>query len=186
EKFVNCRAFARCSATSSNSWLRSTAVTCPAGPTRAATLIPGSPVPVARSSACIPGCGSAYATNAWVTPCPIAADLAFHFSAAIRRYDDPQCDLVSALMEGKYSGPLAPGNGCGSLACGRFQRGGLHLFRRLPQALEIVELARMLREHVHDEIYVIEQYPLRLAISLNVCGRKAGLLYKQLHFVGNG
>src|SRR5438552_10251288 len=58
-------------------------------------LIAGSPVPLARSSTCIPSDGCAYSTSASVTGCPIAADFAFHFSEATRRYWFPQSGLES-------------------------------------------------------------------------------------------
>src|SRR5258706_13216603 len=81
---------ARCAATSRESVLRSIAVTDPPGRTRWAMLIPGSPVPLARSRTCIPGRGAAYSTIASVTPLPITADWVFHFSGAIRRWEEPQ------------------------------------------------------------------------------------------------
>src|SRR5579864_670799 len=58
-------------------------------------LIAGSPVPLARSSTCIPSAGRAYSTSASVTDCPMAADFAFHFSEATRRYWFPQSGLES-------------------------------------------------------------------------------------------
>jgi len=57
----------------------------PEAPIFDAMLIAGSPVPLARSRTFIPGCGRAYSTKAFVTSRPMAADLAFHFSAATRR-----------------------------------------------------------------------------------------------------
>src|SRR5258706_11997902 len=90
EKFKRFLLRARWAATSSESALRSIAVTDPPGRTRWARLIPGSPVPLARSRICIPGLGAAYSTSASVTPLPITADWVFHFSCAIRRWEEPQ------------------------------------------------------------------------------------------------
>src|SRR5271165_807352 len=73
----------------SSSELWSTAVTDPCGPMRCARLIAGSPVPLARSTTCIPGCGFAYSTIAAVTALPITADFAFHLSEATRRNEEP-------------------------------------------------------------------------------------------------
>src|SRR5271166_4630762 len=80
---------ARSAAMSSNSELWSTAVTEPFGPTRSERLIPGSPVPLAKSITNMPGSGREYSTRACVTASPITADFAFHFSAATRRKEEP-------------------------------------------------------------------------------------------------
>src|SRR5258706_8738799 len=90
EKFERFLLRARWAATSSESALRWTAVPDPPGKTRWPKLIPGSPVPLARSRTCIPARGAAYSTSASVTPLPITADWAFHFACAIRRWDEPQ------------------------------------------------------------------------------------------------
>src|SRR5208337_3683457 len=66
-----------------------TAVTEPWGPTRCARLIAGSPVPLAKSTTRMPGNGREYSTKALVTALPIAADFAFHFSAATKRNEEP-------------------------------------------------------------------------------------------------
>src|ERR1700675_28361 len=57
--------------------------------TRCARLIPGSPVPLARSRTRMPGDGREYSIKASVTALPSTADFAFHFSAATRRKQDP-------------------------------------------------------------------------------------------------
>src|ERR1700680_944323 len=57
--------------------------------TRCTRLIPGSPVPLARSRMRMPGVGDEYSTHASVTAWPSAADFAFHFSAATRRKEEP-------------------------------------------------------------------------------------------------
>src|SRR6266404_3964638 len=57
--------------------------------TRCDRLIPGSPVPLARSRTRMPGIGHEYSTKASVTALPSAADFAFHFSVAIRRKEEP-------------------------------------------------------------------------------------------------
>ena len=58
----------------------------------------GSPVPLARSKTFIPGFGCAYSTRASVTSRPMAADFAFHFSEAIRRYEFPHCGVELAFI----------------------------------------------------------------------------------------
>src|SRR6266404_7228113 len=57
--------------------------------TRCDRLIPGSPVPLARSRTRMPGIGHEYSTKASVTALPSTADFAFHFSAATRRKEEP-------------------------------------------------------------------------------------------------
>ena len=67
------------------------------GPTRPANVIPGSPVPLARSSTCIPTAGRAYSTKASVTGVPKVADFAFHFSEATSRYCVPHAGSESGF-----------------------------------------------------------------------------------------
>src|ERR1700682_6834901 len=57
--------------------------------TRCVRLIPGSPVPLARSRTRMPGDGREYSIKASVTALPSTADFAFHFSAATRRKEEP-------------------------------------------------------------------------------------------------
>src|SRR5208282_1978372 len=56
---------------------------------------------------------------------------------------------------------------------------------RLPQAFQIVELARFLRENMDDKIYVVEQHPLRLLVALGVSHAEAECLQALIHRVGN-
>src|SRR6202140_5663017 len=157
-------------AMSSSSELWSTAVTEPWG-TRCARLIPGSPVPLARSRTRMPGVGHEYSTNASVTALPSTADFAFHFSAAIRRKEEPH----GAGLEADTSGLLfacqrgRSGNGFGGRGSGRpgFGRDGPSRLRfryqfrrlqplgRLPQAFQVVELARFLGEDMDDKVHVV-------------------------------
>src|SRR6202030_217356 len=125
--------------------------------TRCARLIPGSPVPLARSRIRMPGVGHEYSTKASVTALPSTADFAFHFSAAIRRKEEPH----GAGFEADTSGLLfacqlgRSGNGFGGRrGSGRpgFGRDGpspppfRHPFRWLPplcrdpEALPVVAL----------------------------------------------
>ena len=69
-KFVSPRVRARCSAISSKSALKiERCYVSRALPRETPVLIAGSPVPLARSSTCIPGSGCAYSTSASVTGC---------------------------------------------------------------------------------------------------------------------
>src|SRR5579859_4686091 len=164
---------------------------------RRARLIAGSPVPLAKSSTRIPGAGCAYSTKASVTGCPMAADLAFHFSAATRRYWAPQLgsepgfDVIDAqgrrevlcflflLVRSRLSWRLA-------LAGRGFQIGRLQALGRLPQPLQVVELACLLGEDVDDEVHVVHQNPLGLVVAFNVRRTQSRGLQTQFHLVSNG
>src|ERR1700686_3055411 len=109
-------------AMSSSSELWSTAVTEPWG-TRCARLIPGSPVPLARSRTRMPGVGREYSTKASVTALPSTADFAFHFSTATRRKQEPhgagfEAD-TSSLLFTRHLGRSGNGlGGHGFSSCG--------------------------------------------------------------------
>src|ERR1700686_3544201 len=169
--------------------------------TQCAKLIPGSPVPLARSRARISGNGREYSTRASVTALPSAADFAFHFSVAVRRKEEPH----GAGFEADTLGPLFTrllGSGGSSFAscgfCGRCYGNHCpsrlrfrHQFRwlqplgRLPQAFQVVELAGFLGENMDDEIHIVEQHPLRLLIARRVSYAKAQCLQALVHGVGN-
>src|SRR5208337_1993458 len=178
---------ARSAAMSSSSELWSTAVTEPRGPTRCARLIPGSPVPLARSRTSMSGNGREYSTIASVTAVPITADFAFHFSAATRRNEEPH----GAGFEAHTSGLLFTrflgrrGSGFGNCRLGNRGPSRLrlrHQFRwlqplgRLPQTFQVVELAGFLRENMDDEVHVVEQHPLRVFVALGVSHAEAQCL----------
>jgi hypothetical protein len=67
----------------------------------------GSPVPLARSKIFIAGFGRAYSTNASVTSRPMAADFAFHFSAAASRDEalHSKLELGSEFIQNKNLKP---------------------------------------------------------------------------------
>src|SRR5581483_995575 len=83
-------------------------------------------------------------------------------------------------------GAFAPRHRCSSFAWRGDERSRFHLLRRLPEPLEIIELARMLGENVYHEINIIQQHPLRLAVSFHMRWRQPRLLQTLFHLVGNG
>src|ERR1041385_4621311 len=60
-----------------------------------------------------------------------------------------------------------------------------HAPGRLPQALEVIKLARLLGKDVNYEINIIEQHPVRLLVSLDLIGPHSGLFQTILHLVRN-
>src|ERR1700716_3206044 len=202
-RFSSPRAWARPFAISNRSALRSSAVTCPVDPTRVARLIAGSPVPLAKSSTSMPGFGCAYSTSASVTAWPMAADFAFHFSEATRRYWLPQPPWGSAGESGRdvitqdpcfgATDPLclflfSCGWNSGSLPLlgNRFQFRRFETFCCLPQTLEIIKFRGLFREHGPHEIDVVEQDPLCLAVAFDVGRRHARRLKAHFDLVGDG
>src|ERR1035437_1960534 len=178
----------------SRSELWSTAVTEPCGPTCAARLIPGSPVPLARSMTRMPGNGREYATRASVTARPIAADFAFHFSAATRRNEEPhgagfEADISDFLFT-RFLGRRRRGCGFDRRRPPRLRFGQqfrrLQAFGRLPQAFQIVELAGFFGENMNDEVDVVKQHPLRLFVALGVSYAQAECFQSLVYGVGNG
>ena len=75
---------------------------------------------------------------------------------------------------------------CFTLAGGSLQVCGLEARGRLPQALEIVELARLLREDVDHEVHVVNEHPLGLVVAFDVRGAEASAFETEFDFVGNG
>src|SRR6202795_4340143 len=168
--------------------------------TRCARLIPGSPVPLARSRTRMSGDGREYSIKASVTALPSTADFAFHFSAATRRKEEPH----GAGFEADTSGLLTcllghTGNG---FACYGFRGRGFgyhcpprlrfrHQFRwlqplgRLPQAFQVVELAGFLGENMDGEVHIVEQHPLSLFVALSVRYAHAQCLQALVPRVGN-
>src|ERR1039457_1368696 len=193
---------------SSSSELWSTAVTEPPGPTRCASVIPGSPVPLARSRTRMPGNGREYSTRSSVTALPSTADFDFHVSAATRRYEELHGAGFEADTSGLFFTRLLAGR-CGSgLGERRFggccfrnrcfrnrgsawlwlrqQLRGLQALGRLPESFEVVELARFFRENMDDEVHIIKQHPLRLFVALGVCHSQAQILQALVHRVSHG
>src|SRR5208283_1439709 len=189
-RFASFLCRARSAATSSNSELWSTATTEPSGPTRCARLMAGSPVPLARSSTTMPSIGCEYSTSASVTTPPMAADFAFQFSAAIKRYCEPHRAALDGDISGLRLPRLARSGGFGSRRPRLFRLGQqfrrFHPLRRFPEPFQIVELARLLGENVDDKIHVIEQYPFRLLVALLVRDAQAHLFEALIYRVGNG
>src|ERR1019366_8441458 len=113
----------------------------------------------------MPGSGHAYSTSACVTAPPIAADFAFHFSAAIRRYDElhgARCEagfdaVISGLLLARAfaSGATYPRRGTGFRNPGLLRFGDeflrLNSFGRLPQPFQIVKLSGFLGEDMDDK-----------------------------------
>src|SRR5690348_942951 len=58
--------------------------------------------------------------------------------------------------------------------------------RRLPEPLQVVELARCLRKNVNDKIYIIEQHPIGLIVTFHLVGGNSFALEAQFHFIGDG
>src|SRR6267143_646798 len=68
----------------------------------------------------------------------------------------------------------------------RLQFGRLQALGRLPQALEFVIPPGLLGEDMNDEIDVVEQDPLGLAIAFDVSGVESGLLQAEFDFFSDG
>src|SRR2546425_722420 len=64
--------------------------------------------------------------------------------------------------------------------------GNLELRRGAPQALEVVIPARLLAEHVHDEISEVKKHPFGGAKAFAVAGRAADARKLFFHFLANG
>src|SRR6202044_3219620 len=74
--------------------------------------------------------------------------------------------------------------GFGSCPRGQFRR--LKPLRRLPQALQIVKLARLLGENVDDEVDIVDKDPLALSIALDLRGPDSSIFQAAFYFIGNG
>src|SRR5215510_8917690 len=66
-----------------------------------------------------------------------------------------------------------------------FELGWLQSLRRLPKTLQLIVAACLFCEYVDHEIYVVEEHPLRLAVTLNVRGIKTLAFKTEFYLVGD-
>jgi hypothetical protein len=67
-----------------------------------------------------------------------------------------------------------------------FEVGWLQSLRRLPKTFQFIVAACFFCEYVDHEIYVVEEHPLRLAVTLNVRGIKTLAFKTEFYLVGDG